>query len=71
VAELTDLQTWARVLFDGVLAVEPPPPGFALVVEDDCSEETLTFPDMSSRSAQVAGCGSAAQGGQALCQLDA
>jgi acetyl-CoA synthetase len=52
--KLTDFN-WARDWFDGVLAVEHADEIALWVVEDDGSEETLTFADMSSRSSQVAG----------------
>jgi acetyl-CoA synthetase len=51
---LTDFN-WARDWFDGVLAVEHADETALWVVEEDGSEETLTFADMSSRSSQVAG----------------
>ncbi|HZD98667.1 MAG TPA: AMP-binding protein, partial [Micromonosporaceae bacterium] len=51
---LTDFN-WARDWFDGVLAVEHADQTALWVVEEDGSEEKLTFADMSSRSSQVAG----------------
>ena len=52
--ELTDFN-WARDWFDGVLAVEQADQTALWVVDEDGSESTLTFADMSSRSSQVAG----------------
>jgi len=46
---------WARDWFDGVLAVENADQTALWMVEEDGSEEKLTFADMSSRSSQVAG----------------
>jgi acetyl-CoA synthetase len=52
--ELHDFN-WARDWFDGVLAVEEADRTALWVVEEDGSEEKLTFAEMSSRSSQIAG----------------
>ena len=46
---------WARDWFDDVLAVERPDQTALWIVEEDGSETTLTFAEMSARSSQVAG----------------
>ena len=46
---------WARDWFDGVLAVEHADSPALWIVEEDGSEERLTFAELSSRSSQVAG----------------
>ena len=46
---------WARDWFDGVLAVEHPDAVALWIVEEDGSEEQVSFADLSARSSQLAG----------------
>ncbi len=46
---------WARDWFDGVLAVEHANTPALWIVEEDGTEEQLTFADLSERSSQLAG----------------